>query len=112
MQAPYGSTSFDPTNPADSILDMIRQGVSGTTSGGSSGTGGPGYAQYLDGSLSWVRNPYPGNPYAAARAYNTGSVIGADLDAAGAGAAGYANDVANRLVGWDGTGAGFGACSA
>lgn len=110
MQASYGSHSFDPNNAEDSILQMVREGVEGTTSGGPTGFGGPGYAQYINGDLSWVMNADEGNPYAAARAYNSGTV-GDSLDDTLHGVASYANDVANRLLGWDGTGEGFKACS-
>ena len=110
LQASYDSQSFDPSDAQSSILSMIREGVEGTTSGGETGEGGPGYAQYLNGDLSWVQNAYPGNPYAAARAYNSGAV-GSNLDVVEDGKASYSNDIANRLLGWDGIGDGFGACS-
>lgn len=111
MQASYNSHSFDASNPQDSILEMIREGVQGTTSGGPTGKGGPGYAQFLSGGLDWAADPKPGNPYTAARAYNSGSVAeNGDLDEVKWGKRGYANDIAMRLVGWDGRGNGFKGC--
>lgn len=71
---------------------MIREGVQGTSSE-------PGLAQYMGSSLTWINNPEPGNPYYAVRGYNTGA-ISADLDEAKWGTPSYANDVANRLLGW------------
>lgn len=108
MQASYNSQSFDPSDPQNSILQMIREGVQGTSSGGPTGQGGPGYAQYLEG-LSWVEDAWPGNPYAAARAYNSGNV-GSNLDEVVYGVPSYASDIANRLLGWDGKGEGFETC--
>jgi hypothetical protein len=89
---------------------MIREGIEGTTTGGPTGQGGPGVVQYLNNDLSWVSNPYPGDPYAAARAYNSGSVQ-ENLNSAPYGVASYANDIANRLLGWKGEDAGFANCS-
>lgn len=111
LQASYSSHSFDPSHPASSILLMIREGVQGTTTGGPTGQGGPGFAQFLSGGLDWTNDPQPGNPYTAARAYNSGEVAeGGDLDSVKWGKRAYVNDVANRLVGWDGRGRGFGGC--
>ncbi|KAJ9626945.1 hypothetical protein H2203_003402 [Taxawa tesnikishii (nom. ined.)] len=111
MQASYNSHSFEFVNAAASILQMIQEGVMGTTSGGPTGQGGPGYAQFFDDTVPWVKNPYPNNPYAAARLYNSGVIADSgSLDDVKLGVQSYANDVANRLLGWDGNGAGFGAC--
>ena len=110
MQASYDSKSFDSSNPKESILQMIREGVQGTSTGGPNKEGGPGYAQYLEG-LSWVDDAWTGNPYAAARAYNSGRV-GKNLDVVEYGVESYANDIANRLLGWDGKGDGFKGCQA
>ena len=51
-----------------------------------------------------------GRPFRALRAYNTGRVVDArNLDATGgAGTVSYVNDVANRLLGWNGRGGGVG----
>lgn len=98
MQGPFGSVGY--TGGQASVLNMITEGVQGTSTGGDNGVGGPGYAQYMGTALSWVVNPYPGNPYAAARAYNSGSVTGTCLDDIVWGTASYANDIANRLLGW------------
>lgn len=105
MQGPPNSISFDPTQPESSILQMIRDGVEGTTSGGNEGAGGPGLVQYLTQDYSWVHNPSVGNPFTAARAYNSGSVVAGNLDAGGATVA-YVNDIANRLLGWGSGGEG------
>lgn len=111
MQASYDSHSFDASKPRASILEMIHEGVQGTTSGGTTGNGGPGYVQILSGGLGWVNDPEPGNPYTAARVYNSGSVAAdGNLDGVKWGTKSYANDIANRLLGWDGQGEGFKAC--
>lgn len=91
MQASFNSHSFDPSNAEASILQMIREGVQGTTAGGKTGHGGPGYAQFLSGGLSWVHDPQPGNPYTAARSYNSGFVAtDGNLDKAKWGTESYA----------------------
>ncbi|KAK5018600.1 hypothetical protein LTR60_001433 [Cryomyces antarcticus] len=113
MQASYGSISFNPADSQGSITEMIREGVQGTNSGGPYGGGGPGLVQFLNNVLSWVTNPWPGNPYAAARMYNSGHISNNNLDdltGSEWSTKSYANDIANRLLGWDGSGAGFAAC--
>lgn len=111
MQTSFNSRSFDPSDAKASILQIIREGVQGTISGGQTGLGGPGYVQFLSGGLSWVHNPQPGNPYTAARSYNSGSVASdGNLDRAEWGTSSYANDIANRLIGWNGIGKGFKDC--
>lgn len=84
MQSHAGS-SFSPAHQAESILAMVQDGTQGTPSGA-------GLVQNL--------NLY-GDPYVAARGYNSGYVAASgDLsDAAGATAC-YVSDVANRLTGW------------
>lgn len=93
---------------------MIREGVQGATTGGPTGHGEPGYVQFLtheSSELGWVKNPEAGNPYTAARAYNSGSVADdGNLDKVEWETKGYANDIADRLIGWDGHGNGFDAC--
>lgn len=110
MQAPNGSSSFDPSSPQSSIKLMISDGVFGISSSrsGHLPSGWPGLKHYFNGGatdLPWIDAKWSGNPYAAARLYNSGT-----MDASGnlnvspwderTGA--YANDVANRLVGWTG----------
>jgi len=85
---------------------MIRDGVQGTTSGGNEGAGGPGLVHYLTQDYAWVHNPKLGNPFTAARAYNSGSVVADDLDHGFGATAAYVNDIANRLLGWGGDGSG------
>lgn len=86
---------------------MVREGVQGTTSGGETSLGGPGYVQLLSGGLSLVHDQEPGNSHTAARSYNSGSLASdGNLDKAEWGTAGYANDIANRLIGWNGIGKG------
>ncbi|KKY23543.1 putative exo-beta [Diplodia seriata] len=106
MQASPGSISFDPAHPHSSIATMIRNGVLGTP--GSWPAGGPGFAWLFDGAdgEAWagMGTPGGGHPFRALRAFNTGKVVDkADLDkTGGAGTVSYVNDVANRLLGWDG----------
>ncbi|KAL1587997.1 hypothetical protein WHR41_03190 [Cladosporium halotolerans] len=94
MQASFNSHSFDPWNAEASILQMIREGVQV--------------------SFWWFElgsRPAAGQPYTAARSYNSGSVAtDGNLYEAKWGTASYANDIANRLIGWDGIGKGFRAC--
>lgn len=111
MQAGRGSVSYDPKAPAASIRQMVVDGVQGTAD-----RGGYGLAHYVGAgsSMAWTNDRWPGNPYVAARLYNSG-VVGAsgsldDISGSKGSTESYANDVANRLVGWDGTGEGFGGC--
>ncbi|KAF4307420.1 hypothetical protein GTA08_BOTSDO04760 [Botryosphaeria dothidea] len=93
LQGPPGSKPYDPSDPAASIEQMIRDGVQGHE--GYWPNGGPGVAYWMG---------VYGQPWKAMRAYNTGSVPSeGDLRVtAGSGLASYVVDVANRLVGWDG----------
>ncbi|EME49077.1 hypothetical protein DOTSEDRAFT_40311 [Dothistroma septosporum NZE10] len=81
---------------------MIREGVQG------SAKRGPGLSDLLKGKPRLANVPI-GNPYAAARAYNSGEV-GENLDAVSRGQPGYVNDIANWLQGWDGRGEGYRNC--
>lgn len=48
--------------------------------------------------------PIHRNPYQALRAYNSGECsTGGNLNCAQYGTPSYVNDIANRLIGWDGT---------
>ena len=104
MQAGKGSVLFDPSRERDSIYQMIYDGTIGTN-------GGYGLAQDMDDDgthYPWQTNPYHGNPYAAARVYNSGHVEpSGNLDQAQWGTPSYVNSIANRLLGWDGSNRGF-----
>ncbi|KAF2452355.1 hypothetical protein BDY21DRAFT_294885 [Lineolata rhizophorae] len=94
MQAGVGSVSYDDSNPATSIRQMIEDGVYGTAET-------PGLVNYLNNEAPWADDPQPGNPFTAARCYNSGSVDpSGDLNSARFGVQEYVNDIANRLVGW------------
>lgn len=81
----HNGTSYNPEKSKETIFQMLLDGTDGTQHG-------KGLVQYLD---------IFGNPYAAARGYNSGAVApSGDLsDAIGATTC-YASDVANRLLGW------------
>ncbi len=84
MQSHNGVT-YDPSNAAASIKQMIIDGTQGTSSG--------------DG-LAHGLNTY-GDVYDAARVYNSGSIASSgDLSDANGATACYVSDVANRLTGW------------
>jgi len=82
MQA-YNGVSFNPSNPAGSILQMVRDGTEGTASG-------PGLKQ------AFVQY---GNYYVALRVYNSGSVNLNQLNDPRGATANYVEDMANRLMG-------------
>ena len=94
MQAAPGSVSYDSSNSQASITHMVQDGTQGTSQG-------DGYVQLI--------NQY-GNVYEAMRAYNSGSVDESDLDNAYGATASYVSDIANRLQGWNGAGAGGSNC--
>lgn len=98
MQAAKGSTAYNPSDSAGSVKQMILDGVQGTPQG-------PGLVQYMtnDASLAYTNNKWSLNPFSASRCYNSGSVsTSGNLDEAQYGVQSYANDIANRLLGWDG----------
>lgn len=77
---------------------MIEDGVLGTPEG-------PGLVQYLtnDPIYAYTNNKWALNPFAAARCYNSGSISSSgNLDVAVYGKKSYVNDIANRLLGWNG----------
>ncbi|KAI5358364.1 putative transglycosylase SLT domain 1, LysM domain, Lysozyme-like domain superfamily [Septoria linicola] len=84
----HNGVEFNPADPAGSILQMIRDGTSGT--------------QFGDG-LKQCYARY-GNWYEAFRAYNSGSVNRNDLNDPVSATAHYVRDAANRLMGhtWNG----------
>ena len=79
----HNGVSFNPSDPAGSILRMVKDGVTGTASG-------PGLKQLLD--------QYH-NYYEAFRAYNSGSVDKRDLNNALGATGHYVKNTANRLMG-------------
>ena len=84
MQSHNGD-SYSKSDPWLSILLMIQDGVQGT--------------KYGDG-LVQLLNIY-GDPYSAARGYNSGYIPkSGDLSEAAGATACYVSDVANRLTGW------------
>jgi LysM repeat protein len=82
MQA-FNGVSFNASDPAGSILQMVRDGTEGTASG-------PGLKQ------AFVQY---GNYYVALRVYNSGSVDLNQLNDPLGATANYVADVANRLMG-------------
>ncbi|PNS14937.1 hypothetical protein CAC42_2166 [Sphaceloma murrayae] len=86
MQSHNGA-SFNPRDPAGSILQMIRDGTTGTKDGA---------------GLKQLRAQY-GNWYEAFRGYNSGSVDRGNLNNAMGATQWYVRDMANRLMGhiWD-----------
>jgi LysM repeat protein len=84
----HNGVSFDSNNPAGSILQMVRDGTTGTRDG--------------DGLKQCFQ--HQGNWYAAFREYNSGQVNKNDLNDPVGATPGYVKDAANRLMGhiWDG----------
>jgi LysM repeat protein len=84
----HNGVAFNPSDPAGSILQMIRDGTEGTKDG-------DGLKQNFQ---------HQGNWYAAFREYNSGSVNVQDLNDPQGATGSYVRDAANRLMGhiWDG----------
>lgn len=110
MQAAPGSVDFNPSNPKASIKQMIEDGVYGVGAqpSGHAPSGYPGLLQYFTGAdIDWVQLA-PGmrnNPYVAARLYNSGEIDPSgdiNISPYDPTTMSYANDVANRLIGWNG----------
>lgn len=101
----YKGTTFNPSDPQASIEKMLREAVKG------SALRGPGIHDLLIGKPKFA-NVEPGEWFAVARAWNSGRVKKGDMDwtPTRKGSEGFVNDVANRLMGWDGTGRGFEGC--
>ena len=78
----HNGVEFDPNDPQGSILQMVKDGVLGTSTGAG-----------LTGCLQQT-----GNIYAAFRMYNSGSVNKDNLSS-GVGTPSYVSDIANRLMG-------------
>lgn len=79
--------AFSSSSPRLSILQMVQDGTQGTDA-----AAGYGLVQNLD---------LYGDPYSAARGYNSGYIPkSGDLSEAAGATACYVSDVANRLTGW------------
>jgi LysM repeat protein len=87
MQSHNGA-EFNPSDPAGSILQMVRDGTTGTPDG-------DGLKQCFE---------HQGNWYAAFREYNSGQVNQGEMNDPVGATPGYVKDAANRLMGhvWDG----------
>jgi hypothetical protein len=98
----HKGSHFDAKRPQSSILQMIRQGIEGDAKRGL------GFAEYVRMRPELANE---GDVFVAARAFDSDGVVGENLNVVkGKGSAGYVNDFANRLMGWDGTGNGFDMC--
>lgn len=96
MQAFTGSVSFNPNDRDGSILQMVRDGTQGTSVG-------PGYVQWItQNSQTAYAGATQGNPYQAARGYNSGSINFSNLSDGKGATEAYVSDLANRLQGWTG----------
>lgn len=97
MQSHDGAHSCYNINPCPSsqILGMVKDGVTGTSSG-------QGLKQILATAGSNVSQYYK-----ASRIYNSGSIAATGLLQDGIATRCYASDIANRLIGWS---SGVGAC--
>ncbi|KAI8943980.1 hypothetical protein F4801DRAFT_573284 [Xylaria longipes] len=95
MQSHNGSGSCAGVNPCpkDQIVQMITDGVAGTSSG-------DGLKQTLATASGHYGGVQAAAYYAAARLYNSGSVDYSNLGNGFSSIACYADDVANRLTGW------------
>jgi glucan 1,3-beta-glucosidase len=98
MQSFNSHTRFNPADVQGSITQMVRDGTQGTPAG-------PGLVQIFNDPRSG------GNPYNVFRIYNSGNIAAnEDLSNANGATASYVSDVANRLLGWDGSGPGAASC--
>lgn len=79
----HNGVSFNPADPAGSILQMVRDGTTGTKDGA---------------GLKQLYAKY-GNYYSTFRGYNSGSVDERDLNNPVGATASYVRDAANRLMG-------------
>ncbi|KAF7559745.1 hypothetical protein G7046_g4410 [Stylonectria norvegica] len=95
MQSHNGSGSCAGVNPCpfNSILQMIRDGTAGTSSG-------DGLKQTLAKTAPTTGSGSERNYFAAARMYNSGSVDYNNLNNGLGSTPCYSTDVANRLTGW------------
>jgi hypothetical protein len=102
MQSYDSQNSYDPNNMQDSITAMVRDGTQGTAAG-------PGLVQFFN-DAGDTGTTTGGNVYAVARAYNSGQIDANNLSDPMGATASYVSDIANRLLGWDGNGAGSSYC--
>ncbi|KAI0435614.1 putative muramidase [Xylaria telfairii] len=95
LQSHNGSGSCAGVNPCpkSQIVQMIRDGVAGTSSG-------DGLKQLLAKTVAHYGKRQPAAYYAAARLYNSGSVDWSHLENGFTSVGCYASDVANRATGW------------
>ncbi|KAI0904112.1 putative muramidase [Ustulina deusta] len=95
MQSHNGSGNCAGVNPCPQweILQMIRDGTAGTSSGA-------GLQQLLAQTAAHYGQVEAAAYYAAARLYNSGSVDYSNLNNGFTAVACYADDVANRATGW------------
>lgn len=95
MQSHNGSGSCAGVNqcPSDQIIQMIRDGTAGTSSGA-------GLQQLLDQARGATGDNGSRAAYAAARLYNSGSADYSNLNDGLGSTPCYSSDVANRLTGW------------
>ncbi|KAI0467606.1 putative muramidase [Xylaria cf. heliscus] len=95
LQSHNGSGSCAGVNPCPKaqIVQMIRDGVAGTSSG-------DGLKQLLTKTVAHYGSYQPAAYYAAARLYNSGSVDYKHLENGFTSVGCYASDVANRATGW------------
>ncbi|KAI0453307.1 putative muramidase [Xylaria acuta] len=95
MQSHNGAGTCAGVNPCpqSKILQMIRDGTAGTSSG-------DGLKQVLARTVEHYGSYQPAAYYAAARLYNSGTVDYSHLENGFTSTACYASDVANRATGW------------
>ena len=95
MQSHNGSGSCAGVNPCpnETILQMVRDGTTGTADG-------DGIQQTLATTSAEIGSSDARAHYAAARLYNSGSVDYTNLNNPFTSTACYATDVANRFTGW------------
>ncbi|KXS97106.1 hypothetical protein AC579_1316 [Pseudocercospora musae] len=98
---------LDESQSSESVERMIREGIIGSPEGGL------GYAQLVEGKPR-LANVAPGCLFTAARAYHLGNLRQnaeqVEQDRHDVEDARFVNDLANRLLGWDGRGEGFSQC--
>ncbi|KAF2965621.1 hypothetical protein GQX73_g7955 [Xylaria multiplex] len=95
LQSHNGSGTCAGVNPCpqSQIVQMIRDGVAGTSSG-------HGLKQLIAQTTAHYGSIQPAAYYAAARLYNSGSVDYSNLGNGFTSVACYASDIANRATGW------------
>ncbi|KAI0967118.1 putative muramidase [Xylaria arbuscula] len=95
MQSHNGAGTCAGVNPCpqSEILQMVRDGTAGTSSG-------DGLKQVLAKTVAHYGSYQPAVYYSAARLYNSGSVDYSHLETAFGSTICYASDIANRATGW------------